>query len=247
MKNAAILIILFIAAGFYFVTLDQSNNSASYEYDGPPITPNWAAIASWPEDEGTTVEATPDPNRRITAIVLDDSGSMGSRMDPAKNAVVQALGAMSDADRVAVIALNRGLILPFMSVGEAQSQLVSALAPVFSDGSTPLTQAVTNARTLLEQEAAAARAFGTYRVIVTTDGEADDGVALASAIEAIAAETPIQITTIGIDIAGGHVLRRDDLGSFVDVADMTALEAALKEAVAENADFAAITEFEGDG
>lgn len=92
------------------------------------------------------------------------------------------------------------------------------------------------------------RGFGTFRLIVTTDGEANDGEALDAAVEALAAGTPIQLTTIGIGIEGRHVLRRQDLGGFVDVANVGALQSALSAAVAENADFTAITDFDdGEG
>lgn len=212
-----------------------------------PVQPNWAAIAAWPTLEPTVVEAQPDPNRRVTAIVLDDSGSMGGDIIPAKAAVVGALDAMNGDDRVAVLALNAGTILPFTSVEDARSTLPPLLDRILSDGTTPLTRAVQEAQLLLEEEAAAVRGFGTFRMIVTTDGQADDGPALNDAIESIAAQTPIQVTTIGIDISGGHVLRRADLGTFVDVANVDALESALQAAVAENTDFNAITDFSDTG
>ena len=212
-----------------------------------PVAPSWAAIAAWPSFEPEVVEAMPDPNRRVTAIVLDDSGSMGADMDAAKRAVVDALGAMAPEDRVAVIALNDGTVLPFTRVADAREPLVNALAGVQSNGSTPLTRAVRQAESLLEAEAGAARGFGTFRLIVTTDGAANEPESLENAIEGIARDTPIQITTIGIAIEGGHVLRRSDLGSFVDVADVDALRGALEAAVAENASFDAITDFEGEG
>ena len=211
------------------------------------VMPNWSSIAAWPAVETQTVEATPDPNRRITAIVLGDSGSMGADIVPAKAAVLEALNAMADHDRVAVVALNHGIVLPFTQVGDAKGALPDALAEIKSDGSTPLTQAVTIARSLLEDEAAAARSFGTYRMIVTTDGQADDGKALEAVVADMAAATPIQLATIGIDIRGRHVLRREDLGSFVDVSNIAALRGALEAAVAENSDFAAITEFAEEG
>ena len=51
------------------------------------------------------------------------------------------------------------------------------------------------------------------------------------------------IPTIGIDIEGRHVLRRDDIASFVDIEDTSTLEAAIEAAVAENTSFEAITAF----
>ncbi len=208
-----------------------------------PVTPNWAAIAAWPSLQADVVEAQPDPNRRVTAIVLDDSGSMGDDMAAAKAAVVGALDAMADDDRVAVLALNAGTVLPFTSVSDARSSLPDLLRPIGSDGGTPLTGSIQAAQALLEQEAALVRGFGTFRLIVTTDGQADEPSHLEAAIESLAASTPIQVTTIGIGIAGNHVLRRQDLGSFVDVANVDALQGALQAAVAENTDFTAITDF----
>ena len=209
-----------------------------------PVIPNWAAIASWPTIQTDFIEAQPDPNRRVTAIVLDDSGSMGADIDPAKNAVVDALAAMAETDLVAVVALNAGTLLPFTPVEDALTVLPDILRPIVSDGTTPLTQSIKTAQGLLETEAAAMRGFGTFRLIVTTDGQADESAALDIAIEELAAGTPIQLTTIGIGIDGDHVLRREDLGSFVDVVNVAALKEALEAAVAENTDFSAITDFQ---
>ena len=225
----------------------SSSSTAPVSSFSEPVEPNWSAIAAWPAQEAPVVEASPDPNRRITAIVLDDSGSMGSDIEDAKTAIVAALDAMDDNDRVAVTALNQGVVWDFSTVADARSGLARALAPIPSDGSTPLTSAVLSARAGLEEEASVVRGFGTFRMIITTDGIADDGRALDLAVADLAATTPIQITTIGIGIDGGHVLRRDDLGTFVDVANVAALRGALEAAVAENTDFAAITDFGEDG
>lgn len=236
-----IVVIVIIAVSIFSET--PSGGEQNAQAPQAPVTPNWSAIAAWPAAEAPSVEAQPDPNRRVTAIVLDDSGSMDDDIDAAKQAVVSALDAMAGDDRVAVLALNAGTVLPFTDVAEAQGGLPALLRPIVSDGSTPLTRSIQDAQQLLEGEAASMRGFGTFRLIVTTDGAADDGEALARAITALAASTPIQITTIGIGISGNHVLRREDLGSFVDVANVAALAEALQAAVAENTAFEAITDF----
>lgn len=226
-----------------FAIYQESNEGGAVIVDRDPVVPDWTAIAAWPDREAEQVEVQPNPNRRVTAIVLDDSASMGDDIVPAKAAVVGALDAMDDDDRVAVLALNAGVILPFASVNDARRALPDLLRPINSDGGTPLAQSIRRARGLLEAEAASARAFGTFRLIVTTDGAANDGDALIAVIEDVATATPIQIATIGIDVSNRHVLRRDDIGSFVDVANVGALEEALQAAIAENTDFTAITEF----
>ncbi|MGR3468569.1 MAG: VWA domain-containing protein [Shimia sp.] len=245
-SNVISTVVIVAVAGFIGYTIwTEETGGPAVSFD--PVAPNWAAIAAWPGTTADTVEAQPDPGRRITAIILDDSGSMGADIEPAKRAVLDALDAMAPDDRVAVLALNAGTLLPFTPVEAARTALPPRLAGVEDTGSTPLTRAVQDAQRLLEAEAAAARGFGTFRVIVTTDGQADDGLALTAAIEDLAATTPIQLTTIGIGIRGQHVLRRADLGSFVDVADVGALTEALQAAVAENTDFTAITAFDQDG
>ncbi|MEM1373125.1 MAG: vWA domain-containing protein [Pseudomonadota bacterium] len=242
-----IVVVSVIAASIIQSVLQQPATESSRSEFSEPVVPNWSAIAAWPSLEATQVEAAPDPNRLITAIVLDDSGSMGSDIVPAKAAIVATLDGMADDDRVAVLTLNQGTVWQFSSVADARSGLAQALAPIDSNGSTPLTNAVNQARGLLEAEASIVRGFGTFRVIVTTDGIADDGAALNLAVASLAETTPIQITTIGIGISGGRVLRRDDLGTFVDVENVDALQSALQAAVAENTDFTAITDFGEDG
>ncbi|MEM1233486.1 MAG: vWA domain-containing protein [Pseudomonadota bacterium] len=240
-------VIAIIAVSIIQSVLQRPVSDVSSAEFNEPVVPNWSAIAAWPSVEAPQVEAAPDPNRLITAIVLDDSGSMGSDIVAAKAAIVATLDGMADDDRVAVLTLNRGTVWRFSSVADARGGLAQALAPIESNGSTPLTSAVSQARALLEAEASIVRGFGTFRVIVTTDGIADDGAALNVAVASLAETTPIQITTIGIGISGGHVLRRNDLGTFVDVANVDALQSALQAAVAENTDFTAITDFGEDG
>ena len=234
----AIAVAAFVAVAIFSEVPDRR------EVAPEPVVPDWAAIAAWPVFEAQTVEATPDPGRTFTVLVLDDSGSMGDDIEAAKNAVVAALEAMDAGDRVAVFGLNTGEILPFFTVSEARAALPGLLEAVESDGGTPLTRAIMASRAALEAEAAVAGGFGTYRILVTTDGRADDEQALADAIEDLARTTPIQIATIGVGIRGNHVLRRPDLASFVEIADVGELEAALRDAIAEEQSFTAITSFE---
>ncbi len=235
-----------VIAGFVIWTIVSDEVEESMT-NASPVAPDWSAIAAWPGGEAEDVLARPDPNQRITVIVLDDSGSMGNDIDAAKVAVLSALDSMAPTDRVAVWALNKGVVLPFANVEMARAPLGTALQQINSHGSTPLTLAVTAAQAMLAEEARRTRGFGTFRLIVTTDGMADDEEALNSAITGLATMTPIQVTTIGIGLSGKHVLRRQDLGGFVDVANVEALGEALQAAVAENTDFEAITNFSDTG
>jgi hypothetical protein len=112
-KDWLILIALGIAGVGYLALTEAPQGDLQSNAD---ITPDWAAISAWPAQDADQTEAMPDPNRQITAIVLDDSGSMGSDIEPAKAAIMAALESMQPDDRVAVVALNHGTIHRFSTV-----------------------------------------------------------------------------------------------------------------------------------
>lgn len=246
-KNVAIAVLGVVAVSGYFVvsTVFQEDDTYMPAVDMGQV--DWSAVAGWPRFiEVEEVETLPDPDRIFTMIVLDDSGSMGSDLEQAKTAVLQSLDMMDAEDRVGVLALNAGLVLPMTSVGDAKATLQAQLAPLRPTGSTPLGPALSAARDFLSAEAARARSFGTYRIIVTTDGEADDADALVREVIETVNTTPIQVATIGIGIGKRHVLNAAGNTSYVAVDDVSKLREALQAAIAENSSFSAITAFEGD-
>jgi len=243
--------IVTILAGFFIVAIATLIFIGTQEDDvsfapATPVTPDWTAIAAWPPNQASDVDAIPDPGRNYTSIVLDDSGSMGSDIVAARAAVIAAVASMQPDDRVTVIALNAQEVIPFMSASDAASVLPERLALVESTGSTPLTRAFRSSRDALANEAAVTGGFGTFRILVTTDGAADDNDALESEIEDIARTTPIQIATIGVGIRGRHVLRRSDLAAFVAIDNVNELADALRSAIAEEQTFSAMTSFESN-
>lgn len=237
---------LFLFVGFVGFNVLSNNFGGIDAVFREPVEPDWQSIAAWPPNEATEVDAEPDPKRNFTAIVFDDSSSMSDAIRDARTAVISSLDAMKDTDRLTVIALNEGEVIPFMNVQDARKVLPEALGQVRSEGRTPLTRALRTSREALAAEAAVAGGFGTYRILVTTDGEADDGASLTAEIEDIARTTPIQVATIGVGIRGDHVLRRADLAAFVAIDNVGQLAAALRDAIAEEQVFSAITSFGGN-
>lgn len=245
-KNVLGAVIGVVAVSGYFVFTSLEDDS-TYAADVDMGQVDWSAVAAWPPlIEVADVESLPDPNRIFTMIILDDSGSMGSDLEQAKSAVLEAVQMMKPQDRVAVLALNAGLVLSFSNVEDANGVLRGQLSPLFPTGSTPLGGALAAARDLLSQEAARARSFGTYRIIVTTDGAADDPDRLVREVIETVNTTPIQVATIGIGIGGRHVLNAAGNTSYVAVDNVGKLSEALQAAVAENASFSPITAFENN-
>lgn len=236
------LIIAAIVFGWDLI-FPQGGLSRAPQIDEARLAPNWSAIASWPGTEAES-SAAPNPNRLTTVIVLDDSGSMGGAMEDAKEAVLIAVNQLPDDGTVAVLALNAGLVLPPTNVAEARTALPNALSPVSPNGGTPLGSSLLQAMTLLEEEAAQQRGFGTYRALITTDGQAGDEDLLEQAIEQILSSSPVEVATIGIGIGEGHPLNMPGHVRYVSVAGVDGLAAALTEAAAEQTSFEPITAFE---
>ena len=207
---------------------------------------DWTAVAAWPPGDvpaDVTVEAMPDPDRTVTVIVLDDSGSMGSAIEPAKRAILQALDTFEATDRVGIIALNDGLLVEVMDVASARAVAPEVLERVSSDGGTPLGQSFQIARAMLEREAMAAQGYGTYRILATTDGDATDGPDLVSEVAHTVTQTPIQVSTIGIGVGDRHVLNMPGITTYVAIESVDDLAAALEGAIAEATVFVAPTAF----
>ncbi len=222
----------------------ENDDQARQDVDPTLFQPNWAAISVWPGIEGTGA-AQPDPNRLTTVIVLDDSGSMENDIRAAKIAVAEAVNQLPDTGRVSLTALNSGVLLPPTPVAQARSVVASVLEPVRADGGTPLGQALGKAHDILIQEAATQRGFGTYRIILTTDGQATDDTVLEQQVKRVVAETPVELVTIGIGIGEGHVLNMPGFVNYITVNSVDGLASALTDAVAEQTAFAPITDFEG--
>ena len=118
-------------------------------------------------------------------VVLDDSGSMNERMrrqrgtnkiDAAKSALLTVLETLPPDAQVGVVLLNGRVngspwVIPLGPVD--LSQVRQAMAAVRADGSTPLGEFMkVGADQLLR--IGAAQHYGTYRLLIVTDGEATD-------------------------------------------------------------------------
>lgn len=249
MKNAVIsvVVLILIAGAVLMNNLTQNAPQANYDpIDTAFLSPDWSAIAAWPPESSDTslVQANPDPAQVTTLILLDDSGSMGGRMSAAKDAVTEAVAQFAPDTRVGVVALNAGLVLPVTEAREAARVLPERLRPIEADGTTPLGARLAEAANILTEEARRRRGFGTFRILVTTDGDASDGNVMNAAVTQILSATPIELATIGVGIGEGHALNVPGYTNYVSVTSVDDLAGALQAAAAEQTVFQPITKFE---
>jgi hypothetical protein len=190
-------------------------------------------------------------------VVLDDSGSMATamrsnwrvtRMEAAKQALRVVLDEVPEDAQVGVVTLNSGQgrdswIIPLGPVDKRQ--LNQSIERIQAQGGTPLGEYLkVGADALLDLRAR--QHYGTYRLVVVTDGEANDPEYVERYLPEILARGII-VDVIGVDMPRSHSLatqvhtyrRADDPESVTQ-----AISAALAESSADTDTDAGVSDFE---
>ena len=176
-------------------------------------------------------------------VILDDSGSMGdpmgrrrrpTRMDAAKEALITVLQQLPDDAHVGVATLNRRVrgqgpwIVPLGPVDFETAR--EAINQVRANGGTPLGEFLKlGADALLDKRAK--DHYGHFRLLVVTDGEANDGALLESYLPDVLARG-ITVDVIGVDMDSDHSLATK-VHSYRRADDPEALSTAVQEVFAE--------------
>lgn len=174
-------------------------------------------------------------------IVLDDSGSMRevmrrdrrSRIDAAKSSLTQVIQQIAPGTNVGVLLLNgaRQNGNWFIPIGPVNPQeAIDRISKLRANGGTPLGDALR----IASDELLALRSkkiYGTYRLIVVTDGEASDQALLDQYLPDILSRGII-IDAIGVDMRGDHSLATR-VHSYRRADDQASLSNAIQEILAE--------------
>ena len=175
-------------------------------------------------------------------IVLDASGSMDaqfansqiSRMQAAKQALHQVLAQLPDTTHVGLLVFS-GARIPdpwVYPLGPLDlDMLKTALLPVQPDGGTPLGDYIKQGADRLLQERKAQHGYGSYRLLVVTDGEASDQD-LVDTYTPDVISRGLTLDVIGVDMQADHTLERS-AHSYQGAADPQALVRAVGQVFAE--------------
>lgn len=154
------------------------------------------------------VFADADKNVLNVVVVLDDSGSMDatfegtSRMKAANNALAQVVRHLPDNSKVGVYLLNDGWLIPLGPLNKKQA--VPKILAVSTGGGTPLGASMKVASdALLKQRQT--NVYGTYRLLIITDGEAGDRALVDKHLYDILSRG-LYVDVIGLDMSGDHSL-----------------------------------------
>ncbi len=181
---------------------------------------------------------------QYVVVVLDDSGSMRNqmrssrsrKMDAAKEALKTVLADVPDEAEVGVLTLNSRVdgspwIVPLGSVD--RSAIEKQIAWIRADGSTPLGAAMKAATDAL-LEARRKNIYGTYRLLVVTDGEATDQVLVEKYLPAIRSRGVVT-DVIGVDMRRDHSLATK-VNTYRRADNRASLAKAIAEVFAETSD-----------
>lgn len=147
-------------------------------------------------------------------VVLDASGSMNDTMKTTKGKVVTRMEAAKTVLKSTLLNLPKGthvgiVVFPYQDWVYKLSpveptQLRNAIDGIQPNGGTPLGQYMkTGADALLE--ARKKNPYGVHRLLIVTDGEANDGYAVTENMDLILSRG-IVVNTIGVDMAKNHQL-----------------------------------------
>lgn len=182
-----------------------------------------------------TLEAGPN-----LVIILDDSGSMSMplrsaphlrKIDAAKQALLTVLEQVPPDSQIGLLALNVGgqsnWIIPLGPVN--RKDLRSAINRIEAEGGTPLGQALKMAADAL-LELREKQRYGTYKLLVVTDGEATDGQLVETYLPEVLTRG-LSVDVIGVDMQAQHSLatrvqtyrRADDPGSLTTAIEQLVL------------------------
>tara|TARA_B100001741_G_scaffold60004_1_gene47110 strand:+ start:1843 stop:2772 length:930 start_codon:yes stop_codon:yes gene_type:complete len=143
-------------------------------------------------------------------VVVDASGSMGTpmggtdRMSVAREALKQVLGQVPESTHIGVLVFPRGdWVYPLGS--RVEQRLNNAIDSIRSGGGTPLGSYMKRGADALLKARQKQFGYGTYRLLVVTDGEANDRNLVEGYTPDIISRG-ITIDVIGVDMESEHTL-----------------------------------------
>lgn len=173
-------------------------------------------------------------------VVLDGSGSMAERMSGtanekmqvARDALKTVLRNIGDNTQIGIIAfgnVNHEWVYPLAL--KNVNQINAAIDSINADGGTPLGEYMKKGADALLQQRAKQRGYGSYRLLVVTDGEATDQSKVDEYVPDIKSRG-IFLDVIGVDMKKDHGLSKV-ANSYRKGNNPNELQSALQEVFAE--------------
>lgn len=163
--------------------------------------------------------------KKALMLVVDTSDSMtGEKMINAKVALDKYIRSLSSDVEIGMVTFPRFEVVEPRAKRDC---LIKRIRELETGDDTPLAEAVY----LAYKELAGVRA-DEYHMAIITDGEANNKGILRRNVDFIIKNSPIRITTIGININSGHSLNREGV-RYIEVNDFDSLKEGLGQILLE--------------
>lgn len=221
--------------------MDASRERASGPQSADVFDDRFEGARVWPPAAQTEITLDPNPLAHNYFLMIDVSGSMGEsvcngderRINAAKRAVMAFHGDLSRRLPDAKIGLgafaNRvEVILPMGRHDPAMVQ--AALNRLEHGGGTNLVRSIQVSEAVLREQAQAQGGYGTYNLILLTDGQSGDGDPQGPARQ-LATNSAITVNAIGFCTGEEHSLNVPGFTKFLVADNAEQLTAVLAETV----------------
>lgn len=187
----------------------------------------------------SAVTASTEVYNDNVVIVLDASGSMGEgmrsgggrRMDIAKQALKTVMQQIPETTNVGLLVFGYENGWAYPLGAKDNTKLGLAIDKIRYGGGTPLGKYIKNGADVLLKQRSQQHGYGSYRLLVVTDGEASD-TRLVEKYTPEVVSRGITIDVIGVDMAGEHTLAKK-AHSYRRADDPASLQKAIQEVFAE--------------
>ena len=192
-----------------------------------PATVNWVLPSKemMTRDDQSIVVVPEDMMAVNWAVVLDNSGSMKTtqcsgqetRMVAGGKAVIAFSKKRSGSDNFALILFtgNHPFVRLAMPLGQDRALLMKEVEAARADFNTPLGPAIEAAYGELFKQGKRQGWYGSYHIVVVTDGDWNQGADPGPIVKRIVSGSPVQIHTVGFCTGDGHRLNIPGYTSYV--------------------------------
>jgi len=211
-----------------------------------------ATTTSWPRSNtDDAIDLADKRTRDNIMLVLDMSGSMSEsecagdatrKADAAKTALREWLSEVPPKANVGLTVFNASKVRTVVPLGvNNRDDLQQAFHAQTREpaGSTPLRDAVAHAHAELEAQGRRQEGYGSYRIVVITDGRHSSGQNPRPEVESIYSNpaNPVQISTVGFCIGADHALNINGVTTYTSAQTPKQLATGLDNVLPESRDF----------
>ena len=167
--------------------------------------------------------------RKNIVILFDDSGSMmkKGRIYKAQKATISLLKSLKDGTNISIYLLNKKTVVALQPVEDGLESAIKKIGNIQAKGSTPIGKSLTVVTKMLKSQKEKQSGYGSYTIIIVTDGKADSPKKMFKAVDS-AIDNGFIIKTIGLDI---HNHKLKTVTEFVEASSQSELTKALMRAV----------------